>query len=195
VARTGYISGTSHSNHLLIPTAEPARFRAGFFVLIAFQLHQFDSKLTAFPICTSTSMGEPFVAGHGAPFDSPEAPTEQDEPPIGVFGAHAGGSPPEGTPLPSPPPHCLSGSDLRLLLGTDQDNGLSGDEAARRRVRDGPNRIEGAKGLSMWNIALKQISNSLTLVLVIVMILSISIKDYIEGGVVAAVILLNIVVG
>ena len=130
--------------------------------------------------------------------DSAEAPTEQDEPPIGAYGAHGSGSadsPTEETPLSSPPPHCLSAPDLRLLLGTDLDNGLSGDEAARRRDRDGPNRIDGAKGLSIWNIALKQISNSLTLVLVIVLVLSISIKDYIEGGVVAAVILLNIVVG
>ncbi|GKT89137.1 LOW QUALITY PROTEIN: potassium/sodium efflux P-type ATPase [Colletotrichum tofieldiae] len=42
---------------------------------------------------------------------------------------------------------------------------------------------------------MRQISNSLTLVLVIVMILSFAIQDYIEGGVITAVILLNIVVG
>lgn len=47
----------------------------------------------------------------------------------------------------------------------------------------------------MWSIFLRQVSNSLTLVLVITMGLSFGINDYIEGGVITAVILLNIVVG
>ena len=47
----------------------------------------------------------------------------------------------------------------------------------------------------MWKILLRQISNSLTFVLLIVMGLSFGIDDYIEGGVITAVILLNIVVG
>lgn len=42
---------------------------------------------------------------------------------------------------------------------------------------------------------MRQVSNSLTLVLVITMVLSFAISDYIEGGVIAAVILLNIIVG
>ncbi len=67
----------------------------------------------------------------------------------------------------------------------------------------------------MWTILLRQVSNSLTLVrgppwllcprspathqntqvLVITMVLSFAIDDHIEGGVIAAVILLNVVVG
>jgi hypothetical protein len=66
----------------------------------------------------------------------------------------------------------------------------------------------------MWTILMRQVSNSLTLVsappggpplrwnrsspeqvLVITMVLSFAIDDHIEGGVIAAVILLNIVVG
>lgn len=82
-----------------------------------------------------------------------------------------------------------------VLLNTDADNGLDTSEAARRLARYGPNKVEGAKGLSMWTILIRQVSNSLTLVLVITMILSFAIDDYIEGGVIGAVILLNIVVG
>ncbi|KAM7203307.1 hypothetical protein V8F33_002298 [Rhypophila sp. PSN 637] len=82
-----------------------------------------------------------------------------------------------------------------VLLNTDVDNGLDTAEAARRLARYGPNKVEGAKGLSMWTILLRQVSNSLTLVLVITMILSFAIDDHIEGGVIGAVILLNIVVG
>lgn len=47
----------------------------------------------------------------------------------------------------------------------------------------------------MFQILLRQVSNSLTLVLLITMILSFSLDDYIEGSVILAVILLNIVVG
>jgi Na+-exporting ATPase len=47
----------------------------------------------------------------------------------------------------------------------------------------------------MWKILLRQISNSLTFVLIIVMAISFGIHDYIEAGVITAVILLNIVVG
>ncbi|EEY16351.1 calcium-transporting ATPase [Verticillium alfalfae VaMs.102] len=93
------------------------------------------------------------------------------------------------------PVHCIPISSLRNTWQTDLDNGLSKSEAAARLERDGPNALEGAKGLSVWEILMRQISNSLTLVLVIVMILSFAIKDYIEGGVITAVIVLNIVVG
>lgn len=47
----------------------------------------------------------------------------------------------------------------------------------------------------MWKILMRQISNSLTFVLIIVMAISFGIDDYIEGGVITAVICLNIVVG
>lgn len=47
----------------------------------------------------------------------------------------------------------------------------------------------------MWKILMRQISNSLTFVLIIVMAISFGIDDHIEGGVITAVILLNIIVG
>jgi len=91
--------------------------------------------------------------------------------------------------------HTLSVPDVCALLHTDPENGLDGAEAARRLQHHGPNKVEGAKGLSLWTILLRQVSNSLTLVLVITMVLSFAIDDFIEGGVITAVILLNIVVG
>ncbi|KAL2008392.1 hypothetical protein VTN00DRAFT_8374 [Thermoascus crustaceus] len=91
--------------------------------------------------------------------------------------------------------HTISATDLSALLGVDLQNGLSSAEAASRLRRDGPNKVKGAEGVSMWKILLRQVSNSLTLVLLITMALSFGIDDYIEGGVITAVILLNIVVG
>lgn len=92
-------------------------------------------------------------------------------------------------------PHTVPVSQLEEHLETSLQHGLSSDEATRRLGQDGPNKVEGAKGLSLWKILVRQVSNALTAVLFIVMALSFAIGDYIEGGVIAAVILLNIVVG
>ncbi|KAI1373135.1 potassium/sodium eff [Hypoxylon crocopeplum] len=92
-------------------------------------------------------------------------------------------------------PHTLAVRDLEQLLKTDVENGLDSGEAAHRLEHDGFNKVEGAQGLSVWKILLRQVSNSLTMVLILVMALSFAINDFIEGGVIAAVISLNIVVG
>ncbi|KAH8681690.1 sodium transport ATPase [Xylariales sp. PMI_506] len=92
-------------------------------------------------------------------------------------------------------PHTIQLELLERAFQTSFNHGLSNTEAALRLEQDGPNAVEGAKGLSMWKTLLRQISNSLTMVLFIVMGLSFAIGDYIEGGVIAAVILLNIIVG
>lgn len=94
--------------------------------------------------------------------------------------------------------HILSFEQLFDLLGVPRairEHGLDEDEARRRLDRDGPNTVTTSGGASLWTIFLRQISNSLTVVLAIVMGLSYGIKDYIEGGVITAVIILNIVVG
>ncbi|GAW27008.1 putative potassium sodium efflux P-type fungal-type [Rosellinia necatrix] len=94
-----------------------------------------------------------------------------------------------------PAPHALAINELERLLDTDASHGLSHPEAARRLAELGPNKVKAAKGLSAWKILLRQVSNSLTVVLILVMALSFAIHDYAEGGVITAVIVLNIVVG
>ncbi|KAJ5683461.1 hypothetical protein N7462_006626 [Penicillium macrosclerotiorum] len=91
--------------------------------------------------------------------------------------------------------HLLEPSDIATLLRTDLHHGLSSDEAGERLRTQGPNTVREIKGVSIWGILLRQVSNSLTIVLVITMALSFGIDDYIEGGVITAVIVLNIVVG
>ncbi|KAK2599494.1 hypothetical protein N8I77_011245 [Diaporthe amygdali] len=91
--------------------------------------------------------------------------------------------------------HIFAASQICGCLNTDIKDGLTGAEAAARLQKNGPNKVEGAKGISLWTILLRQVSNSLTLVLVITAILSFAINDHIEGAIICAVILLNIVVG
>ncbi|KAJ5892104.1 ATPase P-type K/Mg/Cd/Cu/Zn/Na/Ca/Na/H-transporter [Penicillium subrubescens] len=91
--------------------------------------------------------------------------------------------------------HLLEPARIAELLKTDLNNGLSNAEANERLQKDGPNSVREAKSISVWGILLRQVSNSLTIVLLITMALSFGIDDYIEGGVITAVILLNIIVG
>ncbi|KAJ5989015.1 hypothetical protein N7481_004225 [Penicillium waksmanii] len=91
--------------------------------------------------------------------------------------------------------HLLEPFQLTTLLQTDLHNGLSSSEAELRLERDGPNAVREIESISFWGILLRQVSNSLTIVLLITMALSFGIDDYIEGGVITAVILLNIIVG
>lgn len=89
---------------------------------------------------------------------------------------------------------CCFDTHPKYLL-TDGRAGLATNEAASRREKYGRNKLETSGGVTWWNILVRQVSNSLTLVLVIAMVLSYATLDFIEGGVINAVILLNIVVG
>ncbi|KAF5855770.1 hypothetical protein ETB97_008450 [Aspergillus alliaceus] len=91
--------------------------------------------------------------------------------------------------------HTIDSGQLAVLLDVNSRYGLSSTDSAARLQRDGPNRVREMESLSIWKILLRQVSNSLTLVLLITMAISFAIDDYIEGGVITAVILLNIVVG
>ncbi|KAJ5510610.1 ATPase P-type K/Mg/Cd/Cu/Zn/Na/Ca/Na/H-transporter [Penicillium expansum] len=89
--------------------------------------------------------------------------------------------------------HLIEPSELASLLHTDLRDGLSSTEAASRLQRDGPNTVREMEGVSVWGILLRQLTQ--VKVLLITMALSFGIDDYIEGGVITAVIVLNIVVG
>lgn len=119
--------------------------------------------------------------------DSSALASQDDQPPIA--------EPPDIAIEKPSFPHTLSAQRVAQDLKSDIQDGLSSEEAAARLVRDGPNSIKGAKGISLWEIFLAQIANALTAVLIAVTALSFAIGDYVEGGVVIAVILLNIIVG
>lgn len=74
-------------------------------------------------------------------------------------------------------------------------NGLNDAEAKRRLDDYGPNELGKMESVSPITILIAQVANTMTLVLVLAMAVSFGIKSWIEGGVVTAVILLNIKVG
>ncbi|KAL5001381.1 hypothetical protein BDV10DRAFT_199253 [Aspergillus recurvatus] len=95
----------------------------------------------------------------------------------------------------SQPPYCLSYTAVLEQLSTDADDGLTSAEARSRLETRGHNRLEEGEGLSIGKILLRQIANAMMLVLILAMAVSFGIQSWIEGGVIAGIIGLNIVVG
>lgn len=128
-------------------------------------------------------------AEHASPSsaDSPALANPDDKPPIA--------EPPDVAIEKPSCPHTLTADHVAQKLQTNARHGLSHQEAVARLARDGPNAVKAAKGASLWELFLQQVANALTLVLVAVAGLSFGIKDYVEGGVVVSVILLNVAVG
>ncbi|KAL0960182.1 hypothetical protein HGRIS_011816 [Hohenbuehelia grisea] len=92
-------------------------------------------------------------------------------------------------------PHTLTFEECVGLFQSNPEHGLSADEARRRLESNGPNAIREAQGVNIWEIMLRQVANALTIILLAAMALSFGVKDWVEGGVVCAVIVVNVVIG
>ncbi|KAJ4395026.1 P-type ATPase [Neurospora sp. IMI 360204] len=95
----------------------------------------------------------------------------------------------------SRPAHALTHQQLAQEIGADPLSGLTPDEAKRRLEEYGKNELGEAEGVQPIKIIIAQIANAMTLVLILAMAVSFGIKSWIEGGVVAFVIALNVIVG
>ncbi|KAI9371006.1 hypothetical protein BJX61DRAFT_52910 [Aspergillus egyptiacus] len=102
---------------------------------------------------------------------------------------------PRGHGVLSQPAWCLPHDVVVDELGSKVDEGLTKDEAARRLEQYGPNKLDEGEGISVVKILVRQVANAMMLVLILAMAVSFGIESWIEGGVIAAVIALNIVVG
>ncbi|KAL4960409.1 cation-translocating P-type ATPase [Aspergillus stella-maris] len=95
----------------------------------------------------------------------------------------------------SQPAYCLPYEVVLKELGTRTDEGLTKAQAADRLQQYGPNKLDEGEGVSVVKILVRQVANAMMLVLILAMAVSFGIQSWIEGGVIAAVIALNIVVG
>ncbi|KND92018.1 Sodium transport ATPase 2 [Tolypocladium ophioglossoides CBS 100239] len=93
------------------------------------------------------------------------------------------------------PAHTLKIHQLVEQLKADVEVGLSTEEARRRLEDNGRNEFGEQRGVQPVKIFIGQIANAMTLVLILAMAASFGIRSWIEGGVITAVIILNIVVG
>ncbi|KAL8957137.1 MAG: hypothetical protein Q9193_005509, partial [Seirophora villosa] len=93
------------------------------------------------------------------------------------------------------PAHALPHNAVADELGADVQDGLTAADASSRLEEYGRNELDDGPGVQPAKILVRQIANAMMLVLIMAMAVSFGIGSYIEGGVISAVIVLNIVVG
>ncbi|WVO20606.1 potassium/sodium efflux P-type ATPase, fungal-type [Cryptococcus decagattii] len=98
------------------------------------------------------------------------------------------------SPLPFKPHTALSGKVLEAL-SSNATSGLSDEEVSRRLEKYGPNRLKPPKKPSVLKIIVRQVGNAMTLILIAAMATSLGTMDWISGGVIAALVILNVSVG
>ncbi|KAL8932589.1 MAG: hypothetical protein Q9216_006768, partial [Gyalolechia sp. 2 TL-2023] len=92
-------------------------------------------------------------------------------------------------------PFTLSNEEVLNHVQTNDQTGLDPLKAQELQSIYGPNKLEGEGAVQWYRVLLKQVSNAMILVLVLAMALSYGVTDYIEGGVITAVIVLNVAIG
>ncbi|KAL6803194.1 cation transporting ATPase [Trichoderma sp. SZMC 28013] len=92
-------------------------------------------------------------------------------------------------------PFLLTVEETERALGTHVDRGLLSEQVSDLQARYGKNELDVGGTIPWYSILAKQILNAMIIVLVFAMALSFGIQDYIEGGVLACVIFLNVTIG
>ncbi|KFA60340.1 hypothetical protein S40285_06042 [Stachybotrys chlorohalonatus IBT 40285] len=92
-------------------------------------------------------------------------------------------------------PFLLTVEETAQALGTSIDKGLTSEQVAQLQQKYPTNELDVGDTIAWYRILGKQIFNAMIIVLVFAMALSFGIQDYIEGGVLVFVIVLNVTIG
>ncbi|KAI1776611.1 potassium/sodium eff [Hypoxylon cercidicola] len=92
-------------------------------------------------------------------------------------------------------PFLLSVQDVAKALDTHLERGLSSAQVAQLQETYPPNELDVGGAIPWYKIFLKQLFNAMILILFLAMALSFAIRDWVEGGVLLAVIVLNVSIG
>ncbi|NJN92740.1 MAG: cation-translocating P-type ATPase [Anaerolineales bacterium] len=89
----------------------------------------------------------------------------------------------------------LTASEVLQQLNSDPAHGLTEAEATRRLEQVGPNALieQGLK--SSWKILLEQLTNVMTIILIVAAIISFFLGDLLDAGVILAIVVLNAALG
>ena len=91
--------------------------------------------------------------------------------------------------------HSMSVSEVIKLVGADLENGLSEEEARERLERFGPNTVSKKGRKSYLAMLAKQFTDPLILVLIAAVVITLLLRDYVDAGVITAVVLVNAIIG
>lgn len=92
-------------------------------------------------------------------------------------------------------PYALSADEVITLAETDKNAGLSLAEAKKRTQTWGLNSYKAQQQKSVWVILLQQFKSPIVFLLAIGVIVSIFFKDYLDAAAIAAVIVINALIG
>ncbi|KAL7006511.1 hypothetical protein EMMF5_003932 [Cystobasidiomycetes sp. EMM_F5] len=95
----------------------------------------------------------------------------------------------------SGPAHTLDIKNVLKGFGTDPKLGLSDSTVEQNKQTYGLNRLKETPPPSFWGILLRNLLNAMTMVLIAAAAVSFGTQDYISGGVIAALVFLNVGVG
>ena len=90
--------------------------------------------------------------------------------------------------------HALTPEDVLRHLEV-QENGLNGEQAARRLAQYGQNQLLEAPRPTFWHMLWDQLNNFVVILLIVASIISALLGDYIEAGAIMAIVVLNAVLG
>jgi len=91
--------------------------------------------------------------------------------------------------------HAQSAESVMQELGTDRLTGLTNEEAARRLEQDGPNALREQPRPTFWKRLLSQFQSFVIYILIFAALLSAVLGDWIEAAAIAAIVILNAVLG
>ncbi|KAI1170746.1 hypothetical protein F4777DRAFT_567982 [Nemania sp. FL0916] len=93
------------------------------------------------------------------------------------------------------PPFLLPVEDVARHLHSNLERGLSSSQVAQLQQTCPPNELDVGGTIPWYKIFVRQLLNAMILVLFFALALSFAVGDYIEGGVLVAVIVLNVSIG
>ena len=85
------------------------------------------------------------------------------------------------------------GRSIQELQTTEQ--GLSQSEAKTRLEKEGPNKLPEAKGINPFKMLLHQFTSPLIYILLVAAVVTAFLGEYIDTGVIAAILILNAAIG
>ncbi|MBB3084484.1 cation-translocating P-type ATPase [Geodermatophilus sabuli] len=93
------------------------------------------------------------------------------------------------------PPYLCPAEQVVIDYGADVQSGLTHREAAQRLQEIGPNRLTSEKPPSIWAVALSQLRDPMNIMLIVVAVASLLISQVSTAVLVAALVLLNVLLG
>ncbi len=94
-------------------------------------------------------------------------------------------------------PHFYTQSvaDVSGQLDVDPERGLTSEQAAARLTEQGPNELVQMGGRSPWRILWEQLSGAMVVLLLVAVVVSLVLHEYVDAVVILAIVLINAVLG